>query len=144
MNSIKKRWLGLAVVPALLALISFASPAKAADYNDTCANIAQFNGQGNVTINEAGSCTLNQAVTASGWIRITAGGSINAQGLTSNTDEVNLTGSGAITITGPVSTRSNTKLNGTSVTATTISSQWGIQVEATSGTLSLGDVTWFY
>lgn len=141
MKPIKKRWLGLAFAPALLALIGFASPVKAADYNDTCANISQFNGQGNVTINEPGSCTLNQAVTATGWIRITSGGAINAQGLTSQNDEVNLTGSGDINITGPVSTRLNTKLNGTSVTATTISSQWGIQVEATSGTLSLGDVT---
>lgn len=79
--------------------------------------------------------------TASGWIRITAGGAIDAQALTSQNDEVNLTGSGAITLTGPVTTRRNTKLKGSSVTATTISSQWGIQVEATSGTLSLGDVT---
>ena len=84
---------------------------------------------------------MNQAVTASGWIRITSGGTINAQGLTSQNDEVNLNGSGAVTLTGPVSTRLNTKLTGSSVTATTISSQWGIQVEATSGTLSLGDVT---
>ena len=138
----RKGWLSLAVAPFALAMFAFAQPAQAADYNGTCANLSQqFDGQGNVTISESGSCTLNQAVTASGWIRITAGGAIDAQALTSQNDEVNLTGSGAITLTGPVTTRRNTKLKGSSVTATTISSQWGIQVEATSGTLSLGDVT---
>ncbi len=137
----KKRWLGLVATPFALAFLAFAQPAQAADYSGNCANISQFNGQGNVTINEAGACTINQAVSASGWIRITSGGSINAQSLTSQNDEVNLDGAGAITLTGPVSTRLNTKLKGTSVTATTISSQWGIEIEATSGTLSLGDVT---
>lgn len=78
MKHIKKRWLGLAISPALIALIGFASPANAADYSGDCAGISAFNGTGNVTINNTGACSLPNALTATGYIHITSSGAITA------------------------------------------------------------------
>lgn len=87
MKPIKKRWLGLAVAPAFLAFIGFASPVQAADFTGTCAQYpGTFNGTGNVTINNTGACTLSVAVTASGFVHITSSGAITSQALTAGTD----------------------------------------------------------
>ncbi|MFA7340788.1 MAG: hypothetical protein WC028_28640, partial [Candidatus Obscuribacterales bacterium] len=67
MKQTKKRWLGLAFAPALFALIGFASPAQAANYSGDCAGISAFNGSGNVTITNTGTCNLPNALTATGF-----------------------------------------------------------------------------
>jgi len=60
MKHLNKRWLGLAIAPALLALLSVASPAYANDYTSTCAAYpGTYDGTGNVIINDTtGSCAF--------------------------------------------------------------------------------------
>ncbi len=101
----KKRWLGLAFAPALFALIGFASPAQANNYNDNCANYpGNFDGNGTVTISNTGTCTLNQAVTATGAVSITSSGSVStASAISGSSVSINAT-SGAISATAITST----------------------------------------
>lgn len=92
----RKRWLGLAFAPALLALFGFASPASAY----TCANVPT-NVTGDIIITEPGDCTISNDITATnGNIQITAGGLINAQGITT-------TGGGNVLLTAVRSVTAN-------------------------------------
>ncbi len=134
-----KRSIGLLVALGLSAMIgTFATPARA-DYTGNCAGLSG-SVSGNVTINDT-SCTISNDVTATGNISITAS-SINGKSLTSQTGFVNLTAnSGAINLTGTVNSYLNTILKGTAVTSGIITSDYGVQVEATNGALTLSDVT---
>ncbi|CAN5548691.1 hypothetical protein BH10CYA1_BH10CYA1_61310 [soil metagenome] len=85
----KKRNLLSGLFLAAILSLGLAGTANANDYTDTCANFPNlpgggtFDGNGNVDINQP-NCTLNQAVTATGYISIkTTGGAIITQGLTS-------------------------------------------------------------
>jgi hypothetical protein len=140
----KKRWLGLALAPALFALIAFASPAQAADYSGTCANISQFNGTGNVTINNTGACSLPNALTASGFIHIDSTGAITANSLTAGTDMRVTTTGGAITTQALTTNNGDLKLtSATNITTTgAISSRFAFQANANNGKISVsGAVT---
>jgi hypothetical protein len=144
MKQIKKRWLGLAIAPALLALIGFASPAYAADYSGNCAGITAFNGTGNVTIDNTGACSLPNALTATGFIHITSSGAITAQALSAGTDlDVKTTG-GAITTQSLSSAFGDLKISAaTNLTTTgTIGSYGSIQANAVNGKIAVsGNVT---
>lgn len=131
MKNIKKRWLGLAIAPALLALIGFASPALANDYTGTCAAYpGSFDGTGNVDINSTGVCTISVPVTAQGFVHITSTGAITAQGLTAGTDiDVKTTTAGAITTQSLSSASGDIKLSSkTNITIT--GSNWQQQVDS--------------
>lgn len=112
----RKRWLGLAFAPALLALFGFASEASAY----TCANVPA-SVSGDLIISESGNCTISHDVTVTnGNIQITSGGAISAQALTT-------TGGGNIllTATGNVGTNSLTTADGSNTA--------GIEINANTG-----------
>ena len=82
MKQIKKRWLGLVIAPALLALIGFASPANATNYN-SCASVpATVFGDADITDT---ACVFANDVSATGRITVTAT-SIIATNLTASFD----------------------------------------------------------
>ena len=141
MKNIKKRWLGLVIAPALLALIGFASPAQANDYGGTCAGYpGNFDGTGNVNINNTGACTISVPVSAQGFVHITSSGAINTQSLTAGTDlDVKTTTSGAITTQSLSSGNGDLKLSSkTNITVTgTIDSYGSIQANANSGKIAV-------
>lgn len=141
MKQIKKRWLGLAIAPALLALIGFASPANATSYT-SCASVpATVSGDADIT--NTGACTL-PAVSATGFIHVNSTGAITAQALTAGTDlDIKTTG-GAITTLGLTSNNGNLKVNSaTNITVTgTINSSISIQANANNGKIAVsGNVT---
>lgn len=125
MNKRKLR-LGLALAPLALAFFAFAQPAQAADYSGTCANISQFDGTGNVTINQATACTLPQAITATGAISITAPsitsnvGAMSGSSITLQSTAGAISTNKALTSTaGPVTlTSTGGLIKGAAVTAT--------------------------
>ncbi len=138
MKHIKKRWLGLAFAPALLALIGFASPVNAANYSGDCAGISSFNGSGNVDITNTGTCSLPTALTATGFIHINSTGAITAQSLQGTDLDIKTTG-GAITTQALTSTNGDLKVSAaTSITTTgAVSSRYAIQANANSGTIAI-------
>jgi hypothetical protein len=82
MKQIKKRWLGLVIAPALLALIGFASPANATSYT-SCASVpATVFGDADITDT---ACVFANDVSATGRITVTAT-SIIATNLTASFD----------------------------------------------------------
>lgn len=149
---------------ALLALIgglALTTPASASDYSGNCANVSSFNGTGNVSITDT-ACALPQDITATGSINISAtsitggkalsagsgdvtvtasGGAATLGQLTSSNGNVNVTATGGNLTVGVVNSYLNTKLSGNKVTASTITSSWGVQVTATSGVLDLANIT---
>ena len=134
----KKRWLGLAFAPALFALIGFASPAQAANYSGDCAGISVFNGSGNVDITNTGTCSLPNALTASGFIHVNSTGAITAQSLQGTDLDVKTTG-GAITTQALTSTNGDLKVNSATDITTTgaVSSKFSIQANANSGKIAI-------
>lgn len=60
----------LGALAVLGGLLLASTPASAADYSGNCASVPS-SVSGNVTIND-GACTLNQSITATGFIKITA------------------------------------------------------------------------
>src|SRR5581483_9230990 len=106
---------------ALAIMLGIAGTAHATTYT-SCASVPASPPAGDVDITDPGNCTLsnNLTVTGGGNLSITAVGSISAQD---------------ITVDG------NAIISGTSVTTQDITSNnWGVQVTATSGTLSLGNI----
>lgn len=123
MKPTKTRWLRLAIAPALCMLALIGAPSKAlADYTGNCAGLPA-SVQGNININEAGNCTISQAVTATGNIKITSGGAINAKDLTSNLG--NLNGNMLLTATGNIATGNLSTNGGTSYGAIEIKANTG-------------------
>lgn len=124
MKQRKKRWLSLVAAPFALAMLAFAQPALANDFNGTCAQYpGTFDGTGNVTINNTGACTL-PAVTAGGFIHVTSTGAITAQTLTAGAD-VDISAS-----SGNVSTQ-----------AITSGGPNNVVVKSLAGNLSTGTIT---
>lgn len=120
MRNRKKRWLSLAIAPALLALLSVAQPAYADGYAGNCTDVPASI-DGDAYISDENACVIGHDVTATGSIFVSSlGSSVSAQGLTS--------------------TGGHIAVNGTSVTTEEISSSSHIQVDATDGTISLGDL----
>lgn len=125
MKHIKKRWLSLAIAPALLALMSVSQPAYAADYSGDCAGVPASI-SGNATITDSGACTISHPVTATGYITILASSTITTDALTAGTYlELNAGGdvtTGALTATaGNLYVHSDAKIELASVTT----SSWG-------------------
>lgn len=120
MKPTKRRWLRLAIAPGLaaLAMIGFASQAQANNYIGNCANYpGTFDGTGTVTINNTGTCTLNQAINAAGAVSITSSGAINtAFGITGASVNATTT-SGAINAKAITSTSGNLVLTTTGANA---------------------------
>ena len=140
MKNIKKRWLGLVIAPALLALIGFASPAQANDYGGTCAGYpGNFDGTGNVNINNTGACTISVPVSAQGFVHITSSGAVNTQDVTAGTDLNITTSSGAITTLGLTTSSGDLKIDSaTNITVTgTIDSYGSIQANANNGKIAV-------
>lgn len=119
-----------------------AAPAYAADYTGTCANISQFNGQGNVTINDA-NCNLSNALTATGFIHINATGTVTTQALTSSGNEVTVTAAGAVQA-GNIQSGSATNIVVTTssgnLTTGSISAGGNVKIVASSGAITTGTV----
>ncbi|MFA7340747.1 MAG: hypothetical protein WC028_28435 [Candidatus Obscuribacterales bacterium] len=140
MKHIKKRWLGVAIAPALLALMSVAQPAYATDYSYSCANVPA-SVDGNVSISDENACVINHSVTATGSITVSSSNSsVTAQGLTATEGAVLVTAPTGITMTGAISSHLNTILSGSTVTADDITSDWGVQITATDGSITVADV----
>ena len=117
MKQIKKRWLGLVIASALIALFGIASPASAADYNGSCAGAPDII-DGNGTLTD-GACA-GRSISALGSLSITSTGAVTATSLNSGT---------ALTI------------QGSSVAVPDLSAAFGpIVVNATSGAANLGTV----
>lgn len=116
MKQIKKRWLGLAIAPALFALLGFASPAMAAPYNGPCANAPDFiDGDGTIT---DGACA-GRTITATGNLSVTSGGAVSAASLRGATLTV----------------------QGSSVDVPSLASDYGsVVVNATGGAATLGTI----
>lgn len=95
MKQTRKRWLGLAIVPFLLALMSIASPAHATDYTcDGGSNPVPENVTGTVNIALISeNCVIDHDVTATSLITIqttafAGSGSIKTKKLTSINSDV--------------------------------------------------------
>lgn len=141
MKLIKKRWLSLAIAPALLVLIGFATPANATPYT-SCASVPPtVSGDADITDT---ACVFANDVSASGHISVTAT-SINATNLTASNGALTLTSSG-----GPISTAALESVGGaTTVTSsgglistTTITSVYGaIYVTSSGGDITTTDVS---
>lgn len=116
MKQIKKRWLGLVIASALMALFGIASPAIAAPYDGPCANAPDLiDGDGTIT---DGACA-GRTITATGALSVTSTGAVSATSL-----------SGA-TLT----------VQGSSVTVPSLSSAFGsVVVNATGGAATLGTI----
>lgn len=130
----RKWWLGLAAAPFALAMLAFAQPALANDFNGTCAQYpGTFDGTGNVTISNTGACTL-PAVSAAGTVSITSSGTVTAlSGISGASVTVNAT-SGAInasTLTASNGQISLTTASG-AITADTLTALTNIAVDSSA------------
>lgn len=141
MKLIKKRWLGLAFAPALFALIGFASPAQAANYSGDCAGISAFNGSGNVTITNTGTCNLPNALTATGFIHINSTGPITANSLSGTEIDI-VTSSGATTTQALTSTSGFIHINSSgALTTQTVTSAGELTLFAASNNVNTQALT---
>lgn len=143
----KKRNLlpGLALA-ALLAL-GFAGTAHANNYTGNCANYPNltgggtFDGNGNVDITDS-SCTLPQAVTATGHVHINATGAISSSSNIQGNGEVTLSGT-SVNVKDVVSTGNRLKITATSgdleTQAVTANGEY-IQVLAPAGKITINGV----
>lgn len=97
MNKRKLR-LRLVLAPFALAFFAFTQQAQAASY--TCSNVpASVTGDADIT--ESGSCNIGYPVTATGRIKITAGGAVTTQSLTATQEvDIQAPASSDITVTG--------------------------------------------
>ncbi|RTL42775.1 MAG: hypothetical protein EKK48_12380 [Candidatus Melainabacteria bacterium] len=134
---------------ALLAL-GITGTAHANDYTGNCANFPNltgggtFDGHGDVDISDTGTCSLPQAVTATGHVHITASGSISTSTTIQGAGEVTLSGT-SVNVKDVVSTGNRLKIIATSgdidTQAVTANGEY-IQVLAPSGKITInGAVT---
>lgn len=113
-----KTWLSGFTLAAALLVAAGTAHAQSYTCNES-GNPPPASVSGDAIITEPGTCTLTNDVTATGQISITAGSTVNVQDLT---------------------TVDNTTITGTDITTGDITSDWGVQVTASSGNISLGDV----
>jgi len=127
----RKRWLGLAIVPALLALLSLAAPAYATDY--TCADVPT-NPSGNTVVGTAGTpCSIPAAgVNASTGSLTILGSTITTTGPLAASNALAITGTSTINVKALTGASVNVQTGTANVTTTNITSTSGnIDVSAT-------------
>ncbi len=140
----RKRWLFLAIAPALLLLAGLTSPAHAADYSGDCAGVPA-SVTGNVDITDS-TCTISHPVSATGYIHISASGAVSTSSLTTTWGDVSVvTTSGGIT-TGTISSGWNVTLTavGNVVPSAITSSGGSISLTSSNGQVQASTATAMY
>ncbi|MBX9939875.1 MAG: hypothetical protein K2Y32_11510 [Candidatus Obscuribacterales bacterium] len=142
----RKRWLGLVAAPFALALLAFAQPALANTFNGTCAQYpGNYDGNGDVNINNTGACTLPAVTSNTGSVHITSSGAITSQAISAAGEITIYSASGNVgtqALTSGNSSNVEVIADGGNISTGVVSASGNMRAIAQSGTILIsGNLT---